>query len=61
MRTHINPESAQRLLEVMESRGFTNTNHTLNVLISEAHTKMKTSKPYEIEVDNYDESSTEHQ
>lgn len=52
MRTHLNEATATRLLEVMQSRGFISVNHTINVLVSEAHERFKNHKPTDDEVLN---------
>lgn len=53
MRTHLSERASKELLELMDFYGFTNTNHTLNVIISKTFADMKThSHTPLIEVNN---------
>ena len=49
MRTHLNDRSKDELIAVMQALGFTSTNPTLNVIITQR------------EVNTNDHSSTDHQ
>lgn len=41
MRTKLNEISTANLIELMNMMGFTSTNHTLNIVLDEALTRMK--------------------
>lgn len=41
MRTKLNEVSTANLIELMTLMGFTSTNHTLNIVLDEALTRMK--------------------
>ena len=41
MRTKLNEVSTANLIELMNLMGFTSTNHTLNIVLDEALTRMK--------------------
>lgn len=57
MRTNLNERSSEELLEVMNLLGYTSTNHTLNVIITQALKQLK-SNTHRSEVSIHDHSST---
>lgn len=60
MRTHLNDRSKDELIAVMQALGFTSTNHTLNVIITQAY-KQYVLHTHNSEVNTNDHSSTDHQ
>ena len=59
MRTHLNDRSKDELIAVMQPLGFTSTNHTLNVIITQAYKQIVLNS--QREVNTNDHSSTDHQ
>lgn len=59
MRTHLNDRSKDELIAVMQALGFNSTNHTLNVIITQAYKQIVLNS--QREVNTNDHSSTDHQ
>lgn len=57
MRANLNERSSEELLEVMNLLGYTSTNHTLNIIITEKLKQLK-SNTHKSEVILNDHSST---
>lgn len=48
MRTHLNDRSKDELIAVMQALGFTSTNHTLNVIITQAYKEIVLNSQREV-------------
>ncbi len=59
MRTHLNDRSKDELIAVMQALGFTSTNHTLNVIITQAYKQIVLNS--QREVNTNEQCSTDHQ
>lgn len=59
MRTHLNDRTKDELIAVMQALGFTSTNHTLNVIITQAYKQIVLNS--QREVNTNEQCSTDHQ
>jgi hypothetical protein len=59
MRTHLNERSKDELIAVMQALGFTSTNHTLNVIITQAY-KQIVLNTHNSEVNTNEQQSSQH-
>ncbi|MCF6782932.1 hypothetical protein [Stutzerimonas stutzeri] len=58
MRTHLNDRSKDELIAVMQALGFTSTNHTLNVIITQAYKEIVLNS--QREVNTNEQQSSQH-
>ncbi|MBD3876111.1 MULTISPECIES: hypothetical protein [Stutzerimonas stutzeri subgroup] len=58
MRTHLNDRSKDELIAVMQALGFTSTNHTLNVIITQAYKQIVLNS--QREVNTNEQQSSQH-
>ena len=53
MRTHLNDRSKDELIAVMQALGFTSTNHTLNVIITQAYKQIVLNSQREVNTNDH--------
>lgn len=58
MRTHLNERSKDELIAVMQALGYTSTNHTLNVIITQAYKEIVLNS--QREVNTNEQQSSQH-